>query len=60
MQPFAACRKCRGFGHQLRQTRRGALKRGKDCRRCKGTGTRIRLGRHLWTVWRRTYHNGTR
>ncbi|QNA74183.1 hypothetical protein C8250_021750 [Streptomyces sp. So13.3] len=58
--PFAACRKCRGFGFLVKTTRRGKAKRGRDCRRCKGHGARIRIGRHLWNLWRRTYSAGTR
>ncbi len=58
--PFGTCRKCRGFGYSLKNDRRGRLKRGKHCRRCDGHGKRIRLGRHLWNLWARTYRNGTR
>ncbi|MCZ4123894.1 hypothetical protein [Streptomyces sp. H39-S7] len=59
-QPFAACRKCRGFGFATKTDRKGRAKRGKDCRRCKATGARIRRGRHLWDLWRRTHERGTR
>ncbi len=58
--PFATCRKCEGLGFELKTTRRGKRKRGRDCRRCKTTGARIRTGRHLWNLWRRTYRQGTR
>jgi hypothetical protein len=47
------------MGHLVKYTRRGKAKRGKDCRRCKGHGIRIRRGRHLWNLWRRTYTRGT-
>lgn len=59
-QPFTACRKCRGFGFATTTDRKGRTKRGKDCRRCKATGARIRFGRHLWNLWRRTHRDGTR
>ncbi|MCZ4125779.1 hypothetical protein [Streptomyces sp. H39-S7] len=59
-QPFAACRKCRGFGFKVTINRRGKAKRGKGCRRCHGHGIRIRRGRHLWNLWRRTHERGTR
>ena len=57
-QPFGRCRTCRGMGHAVRTTRRGTVKRGKDCRRCHGHGIRIRRGRHLYNLWRRTYTRG--
>ncbi|MGQ4514860.1 hypothetical protein [Streptomyces sp. DW26H14] len=60
VSPFGPCRKCRGMGHQLKQDRRGRLKRGKDCRRCKTTGRRIRIGRHLYNRWAAIYREGTR
>jgi hypothetical protein len=57
--PFGACRKCRGMGFALKTDRKGRPKRGKHCRRCDGNGIRIRVGRHLWNLWRATYRNGT-
>ncbi|TKA09523.1 hypothetical protein [Actinacidiphila oryziradicis] len=60
VQPFADCRRCHGMGHATKTTRRGTLKRGKDCRHCKATGKRIRTGRHLYNLWRRTHRDGTR
>lgn len=57
--PFGTCRKCRGMGYATKVNRRGKVKRGKDCRRCKTTGKRIRVGRHLYNAWRRTYDRGT-
>ncbi|WP_280690920.1 hypothetical protein [Kitasatospora sp. GAS204B] len=48
--PFGDCRRCRGFGFQLKYDRRGRPCRGKHCRRCDGIGKRIRLGRHLYNV----------
>ncbi|WP_149180845.1 hypothetical protein [Streptomyces sp. TRM49041] len=60
VSPFGRCRKCDGLGFQLAQTRKGRPKRGKHCRRCDGNGIRIRLGRHLYNLWARTYRNGTR
>lgn len=59
-QPFARCRKCDGIGFALTTTRRGKPKRGKTCRRCNGHGIRIRRGRHLYNLWRRTHARGTR
>ncbi|MFI1095128.1 hypothetical protein [Streptomyces sp. NPDC020917] len=59
-QPFGRCRKCRGVGQLIKTNRRGKLKRGKVCRRCHGHGVRIRRGRHLYNLWRRTYTRGTR
>lgn len=58
-QPFARCSKCDGMGHKITYTRRGKAKRGKDCRRCNGHGIRIRRGRHLYNLWRRTHTCGT-
>jgi hypothetical protein len=48
------------MGFALTTDRKGRAKRGKDCRRCDTTGIRIRFGRHLWNLWRRTYDAGTR
>lgn len=48
--PFGDCRKCRGFGFQLKYDRRGRPCRGKHCGRCDGIGKRIRVGRHLYNV----------
>ncbi|MFG2971584.1 hypothetical protein ACGFYY_01095 [Streptomyces sp. NPDC048331] len=58
--PFGRCRKCSGLGFALTHDRKGKLKRGKHCRRCDGHGIRIRVGRHLYNLWARTYRNGTR
>ncbi|MEU1312189.1 hypothetical protein ABZ419_25285 [Streptomyces cinnamoneus] len=60
VRPFGTCRKCRGFGFAMTTDRKGRPKRGKHCRRCDGHGIRIRLGRHLWNRWSRTYRDGTR
>lgn len=57
--PFGNCRKCRGMGHAIKTDRKGRMKRGKDCRRCNATGKRIRVGRHLYNLWARTYRAGT-
>ncbi|MEU7163851.1 hypothetical protein AB0A70_04295 [Streptomyces morookaense] len=58
--PFGNCRKCRGFGYAMKTDRKGRPKPGKHCRRCNGVGKRIRVGRHLWNLWARTYRDGTR
>ncbi|MFF4229164.1 hypothetical protein [Streptomyces sp. NPDC001820] len=58
--PFGPCRKCRGWGFQMKTDRKGRLKRGKDCRRCQATGRRIRIGRHLYNVAARLHRDGTR
>ncbi|WP_405790634.1 hypothetical protein OG753_28240 [Streptomyces sp. NBC_00029] len=58
--PFGRCRKCNGLGFALTHDRKGKPKRGKHCRRCDGHGIRIRVGRHLYNLWARTYRNGTR
>ncbi|MER7662804.1 hypothetical protein [Streptomyces sp. NPDC096193] len=58
--PFGPCRKCRGWGFEMKTDRKGRLKRGHDCRRCKATGKRIRVGRHLYNLWAATYRAGTR
>ncbi len=60
LSPFGPCRACDGMGHALITDRKGRLKRGRTCRRCHGHGIRIRVGRHLWNWWRRTYRTGTR
>lgn len=57
--PFGNCRKCRGFGHTLKTSRRGTLTRGKDCRRCHATGKRIRAGRWLYNRASRIYREGS-
>jgi hypothetical protein len=48
------------MGHALHTNRRGKTRRGRDCRRCKGTGLRIRIGRHLFNVFRSTHRDATR
>ncbi|WP_329313712.1 hypothetical protein [Streptomyces sp. NBC_01262] len=58
--PFKDCRHCRGFGFAMRTDRKGRTKRGKDCRKCRATGKRIRVGRHLWNLWRGVHRAGTR
>jgi hypothetical protein len=58
--PFGPCRKCRGWGFEMKTDRKGRLKRGKDCRRCQATGRRIRVGRHLYNVAARLHRDGTR
>jgi hypothetical protein len=58
VSPFGNCRKCRGFGFQLRTNRRGKLKRGKHCRRCQGLGRRIRIGRWLYNRAAHLYREG--
>ena len=58
--PFGACRKCRGFGFEMKTDRKGQLKRGKNCRRCKATGRRIRIGRWIFNRAQRLYREGTR
>ncbi|MFE6689717.1 hypothetical protein ACFVFQ_24975 [Streptomyces sp. NPDC057743] len=58
--PFGNCRKCRGFGYQLKKDRRGRLRPGKTCRRCHGDRKRIRIGRHLFNVAARLHRDGTR
>ncbi|MFG2194968.1 hypothetical protein [Streptomyces sp. NPDC048639] len=57
--PFGRCRKCNGWGFQMKHDRRGQLKRGKDCRRCKATGRRIRIGRWIFNRAQRIYREGT-
>lgn len=58
--PFGACRKCKGWGHKVRQTRTGRLKRGRACRRCSGYGRRLRVGRRLYNSVSHLHHEGTR
>lgn len=58
--PFGNCRKCRGWGFQMKTDRKGRAKRGRDCRRCRATGKRIRVGRHLYNVATRIHRAGTR
>ncbi|MGW0553763.1 hypothetical protein ACWDZ6_06105 [Streptomyces sp. NPDC002926] len=58
--PFGPCRKCRGWGFDMKTDRKGRLKRGKDCRRCHATGKRIRVGRHLYNAAARLHRDGTR
>jgi hypothetical protein len=58
--PFGPCRRCRGFGFELKTDRKGQLKRGKNCRRCKATGRRIRIGRWIFNRAQRLYREGTR
>lgn len=54
--PFAACRWCGGSGKKRSPSGRA----WRPCRRCKATGARVRAGRRLVTVARRTYRAGTR
>ncbi|WP_405890270.1 hypothetical protein OG427_17960 [Streptomyces sp. NBC_00133] len=58
--PFGRCRKCSGWGFQMKTDRKGRLKRGKDCRRCQATGRRIRVGRWIYNRASRIYREGTR
>lgn len=60
VSPFGNCRKCRGFGFRLKQSRRGRISRGRDCRRCRGYGKRIRVGRHVFNAASRLHREGTR
>ncbi|MFJ9693666.1 hypothetical protein [Kitasatospora sp. NPDC101183] len=57
--PFGDCRKCGGFGFKVVTDRKGKAKRGKQCRRCRGVGKRVRVGRHLYNVGKRTWSAGT-
>ncbi|RLV01337.1 hypothetical protein CTZ27_12610 [Streptomyces griseocarneus] len=50
LSPIGACRKCKGWGAKIHQTRTGRLKRGRTCRRCDGYGVRLRLGRRLYNA----------
>lgn len=54
--PFAACRWCSGSGKKRSPSGRA----WRPCRHCKATGARVRLGRQLVTVARRTHRAGTR
>ncbi|MFG2500035.1 hypothetical protein ACGFSB_17715 [Streptomyces sp. NPDC048441] len=56
--PWKSCRKCDGLGFQLTYTKKGKPKRGKHCRKCDGNGIRIRVGRHFYNLWARTYRAG--
>ncbi|OIJ89768.1 hypothetical protein BIV24_19305 [Streptomyces colonosanans] len=58
--PFGTCRRCRGFGFQFKQDRKGRLKRGRPCRRCDGHGKRIRVGRRLFNRVQRIHREGSR
>ncbi|MFE6686581.1 hypothetical protein ACFVFQ_08885 [Streptomyces sp. NPDC057743] len=60
ISPFGNCRKCRGFGYQLKKDRRGRLRPGRICRRCHGDRKRIRIGRHLFNAAARLHRDGTR
>ncbi|KAF4408751.1 hypothetical protein [Streptomyces lycii] len=60
VSPFGNCRRCRGFGYQLKRDRRGRLKPGRTCRRCRGDRKRIRIGRHLFNLAARIHRDGTR
>ncbi|WP_432092297.1 hypothetical protein [Streptomyces sp. bgisy100] len=60
VSPFGTCRRCRGFGFQIKQSRRGHLSRGRECRRCEGYGRRVRAGRHLFNLVSRLHSEGTR
>ncbi|HET6358487.1 hypothetical protein [Streptomyces sp.] len=55
VSPFGPCRKCRGWGFQMKTDRKGRLKRGKNCRRCNATGRRIRVGRWIYNRASRLY-----
>lgn len=54
--PFAGCWHCDGTGQHRSPTGRA----WRPCRRCRGTGARVRAGRQLVTVIRRSHHRATR
>ncbi|MFE2599964.1 hypothetical protein ACFXCZ_26320 [Streptomyces sp. NPDC059396] len=58
--PYGACRRCKGWGHKIHQTRAGRLKRGRQCRRCAGYGRRLRIGRRVYNGAARLHHDDTR
>ncbi|MGW2256705.1 hypothetical protein ACWCXE_02310 [Streptomyces sp. NPDC001780] len=58
--PYGTCRKCQGWGHAIRQTRSGRLKRGRECRRCSGYGMRLRIGRRVCNGVSRLRHDDAR
>lgn len=60
VSPLGTCRKCKGWGFRMRQTRDGRPKRGRDCRRCDGYGMRLRIGRRLYNATVRLHREGTR
>ncbi|MCT2589199.1 hypothetical protein LHJ74_04500 [Streptomyces sp. N2-109] len=61
VSPFGTCRKCQGFGCQIRESRlTGRLKAGRVCRRCQGYGRRLRFGRWLYNHASRLHRDGTR
>ncbi|MBW1597922.1 hypothetical protein [Streptomyces sp. JJ38] len=60
VSPFGNCRKCRGFGVEIRTDRKGRPRPGRTCPRCHGDRKRIRLGRHLFNLVSRAHHDGTR
>lgn len=61
VSPFGTCRKCHGFGYQVRQSRfTGRLKPGPVCRRCHGYGRRIRIGRWIYNRVAGLHRDGTR
>lgn len=57
--PFGTCRRCEGWGHKIRRTHDGRLKRGRTCRRCRGYGRRLRVGRRLYNIAARLRNDGT-
>ncbi|MFD5424819.1 hypothetical protein [Streptomyces sp. NPDC127084] len=59
--PLGACRKCGGWGTQVRVSRlSGRLKRGRSCRRCDGYGQRFRIGRRLYNAVARLHRDAAR
>lgn len=52
--PFKNCPRCGGTGRLASPSGRA----WRRCRRCKGNGARIRFGRHLWNLIRRTSRAG--
>jgi len=54
--PFTNCSRCGGDGRRPSPSGRAF----RVCSRCHGSGGQLRVGRRLWTWWRRIHHRGTR
>lgn len=60
IKPLTPCRRCDGWGAEMRTDRHGRPVPGKPCRHCKATGQQVRLGRRIYTSVRATRRDGTR
>jgi DnaJ-class molecular chaperone len=54
--PFRACRRCGGLGRHHSPSGRA----WRSCKRCHGTGGTLRVGRRIYTYFKRTHDQASR